>query len=223
MSANMDDKFKVDIREAVNEIMAAKEDADRVNTIEALLNDSQKTITDLTEVITNKESELAASAEEVTNLKAKVEELETKAQEFQGMLAESQDGAKVLEERASAAEGELASIAADRALAGRMAELEEAKVVLSGDKRTAQEERVRNMSEEEFASYKEERTELRAQLEAELKEAASATDSDAAGDSADDVAAAAAVTLNVENASASVQNKYLNFAETLAASMREAK
>ena len=86
MSANMDDKFKVDIRDAVAEIMAAKEDAERINTIEALLSDSQETITELTDLVENKELELSASVEEVTTLKTKVEELEAKAEEFQTLL-----------------------------------------------------------------------------------------------------------------------------------------
>ena len=168
----MDDNFTVDIREAVSQIMAAKEDAERVNTIEALLNDSQKTITDLTESIETKEQELSASAEEVTVLKTKVEELEAKAEECQVMLTDAKKGADALEERASVAEKELAGLEAARALVGRMVELEEAKVALSGEKRAGQEDRVSTMTEEEFAAYKEERTELRAELEAELKEAA---------------------------------------------------
>ena len=223
MSANMDDKFKVDIRDAVAEIMAAKEDADRVNTIEALLNDSQETITELTELVENKQLELSASAEEVTALKTKVEELEAKAEEFQTMLTEAKKGSEALEERASVAEKELADIAAAAALVDRMLELEEAKVALSGDKRTVQEERVRGMSAEEFASYKEERVELRAELAKELKEASKAVDDKDL--SADDAAAAAAAAdLNIENASSSgVAGKYLEFANTLAASMRAAK
>lgn len=230
MSANMDDKFTVDIREAVAEIMAAKEDAERVNTIEALLNDSQKTITDLTESIETKELELSASAEAVTELKTKVQELEAKAEEFEVMLVDAKKGTDALEERASVAEKELAGIESARALAGRMVELEEAKVALSGEKRAGQEDRVSNMNDEEFASYKEERTELRAELEAELKEAASAASdakTDETGLSAEEVAAAAAAaaaaTLNVENASATVQSTYLDFAKSLAASMRADK
>lgn len=228
MSATMnDDKFKGDIREAVAEVMAAKEDAARFNTIEALLNDSQSTINELTESISEKELELATSSEEVTALKTKVEELEAKAEEFLAQLADASKTSEELTERASLAEKELAGIAADKALAGRMADLEEAKVALSGDKREAQETRVRDMGEEEFAAYRDERVELRALLEAELKEAASAADegkNDDKGVTAEEAAAVAAVaaaaTLNVETASASVVSKYLDFGETLAASMR---
>jgi chromosome segregation ATPase len=223
MSENTNDKFKVDIREAVADVMAAKEDAERISAIENLLEDSQKTITDLSEVVTSKELELSASAEEVTTLKTKVEELEAKAEEFQVILAEAKKGTDALEERASVAEGQLAAITADSALAGRMSELEVAKVALSGDKRVAQEERVRAMSDEEFTSYKEERAELRAQLEEELKEAAASKEGEGeptAEEKAAAEAAAAAATLNVENASANVQTRYLDFANALAADMR---
>lgn len=228
MSATMnDDKFKGDIREAVAEIMAAKEDAERFNTIEALLTDSQGTINGLTDVISEKEQELATSTEEVTALKAKVEELEAKAEEFLAQLADASKASEELTERATVAEKELAGIAADKALAGRMAELEEAKVALSGEKREAQELRVRGLDEEEFAAYRDERVELRALLAAELKEAASAAaegKDDNKGVTAEEVAAvaaaAAAATLNVETASASVLSKYADFGETLAASMR---
>lgn len=222
MSLITDEKFKVDIREAVAEIMAAKEDAARVSTIEALLEDSQKTITELTETVTNKETESAALLEVVTNLKTKVKELEAKADEFRNALLEKKTETETLTERASIAEKELAAIVAKAELAARMVELEEAKVALSGDKRMAQTEKVLVMSEEEFASYKEERIELRAELEAELKEAAAvaAVNVVIPTTKREDDAAQAATLLNVERASVTMADKYLDFGKTLAANMR---
>lgn len=224
MSANMDDKFKVDIREAVADIMSAKEDAERVHAVESLLQDSQNAITELTDAVKSKDLELAASSEEVISLRDKIEELELKAAEFQATLAESKQETVEVTERASVAEGKLADIAADASQAARMGELEEAKVALSGEKRPAQEEKVRGMGEEEFASYKEERIEFRAQLEAELKEAASAAE-DLKGPISDEAvnAEGAIVTLNVETASETLTEKYRNFGKHLAASMLEDK
>lgn len=234
MTTTMDEtKFRQGIREAIAEAMAEKEEAKRLENIESLLAAAQNTINDLTEVVTNKDVELASSSEEVTSLKAKVEELKTKTAEFETKLSDADKSADELKERASLAEKELASIEADRALLGRMTELEEAKVVAPDESREAQEERVRAMGTEEFAAYKAERVELRTQLQAELKEAAAVEAAAAAaanedGDSVEEItkkeeaaaAQAAAGLLNMELASEDLLSKYRKLGDGLAARMR---
>jgi uncharacterized coiled-coil protein SlyX len=215
--------------------MAEKEEAKRLENIESLLSVAQNTINDLTEVVSNKDVELATSSEDVTTLKAKIEELEAKTAEFEAKLVDADKTSEELTERATTAEKELASIEADCALTERMTELEEAKVAAPGESREPQEERVRTMNNEEFAAYKTERVELRTQLETELKEAAAVEAAAAAkaaegdeGETAEEKAkreeAAAAVEaasiLNVEFASEDLISKYRKLGEGLAARMR---
>jgi len=235
MTTTMDEtKFRQGIREAIAEAMAEKEEAKRLENIESLLAAAQNTINDLTEVVTNKDVELASSSKEVDSLKAKVEELKAKTAEFETKLSEADKSTEELKERASVAEQELASIEADRALAGRMAELEEAKVAAPGESREAQEDRVRVMDNEEFAAYKAERVELRVQLQTELKEAAAAEAAAAAaadedGDNVEEIAKkeeaaaaqAAAGLLNMELASEDLLSKYRKLGDGLAARMRD--
>jgi len=223
MNANMDEKFKVGIRDAVAEIMAAKEDAERASAIETLLSDSQTTITSLTENLTDKETELATSLEDVLELKVKVEELEAKAEEFKTTISDAKDNSIKLEERASLAETKLEEIAASKALVERMAQLEEAKVAASGDKRELQEDKVRTLSTKEFSAYLTERVELRNELELELREEASKVEEvkPTVEEVDTEAAIAAAGSLNIETASSTLTDKYANFGTQLAANMRK--
>lgn len=235
MNASMnDDKFRDGIREAVREALAEKEEANRIANVEALLHDAKTTINELTQAIADKEVELSSSQEERESLQAKIEELETQLADFTAKLDETEKSREDMEQRATAAEKELASIAADQRLAGRMAELEEAKVIAAGEAREAQEARIKELTDEEFAAYKAERVELRNQLEAEIKAAsesaaASSEDDDAGnevppadieGARKEEAAAAAAATLNVEVASEGIKNKYLEMANKMAERLR---
>lgn len=242
MDATMNaEKFKGGIREAVREALAEKEEANRLAKVEALLNEAETTINELTEAVSDKDTELAAATESSEALKAKVTELEGQLADFTNKLDEADKVREEVEERASAAEKELASIAAEARLSGRMAELDEAKIgAAEGESREAQEARVRELNDEEFAAYKSERVELRNQLAAEFKAAAEATaaeaaatsdksDNDDAGNEVapadiekarkEEAAAAAAATLDVEVASESIKNKYLELANKMAERM----
>ena len=228
-------EMKKSIAEAVREALAEKEAADRQSKVEELLNSAEDTVRDLTETIQGKEAELAAASEERNELLAQVEELKAKADELEAKLADANKSSEELQERASTAEAELHKIAADRALEVRMANLEEAKVAKSGEKREAQAERVRGMSDEEFAAYKEELIELRQAVEAELKEKAAnsegADESEDEGDGVEVAAAdiegarrsaegeAAANTLNVETASEDLRAKFARFGKAMAANL----
>ena len=230
MNATMDvDKFKDGIREALCEALAEKEDAKRLSKLEELVKEAEGTIQNLTEVIGNKEEELASASDSVDELNTAIEELKAKYAELEEKLSAAAEEKKTLEERAAQAESKLASIEAEKRLAGRMRELEEAKVLAAADARQAQEDRVKEMSDEEFTAYKAERVELRNQLEVELKaaaEKASQSDSGNKDDevqpdnkdtaSEDDGAAAAAATLNIEVASVSLRNKYKKLGEAMA-------
>ncbi len=235
MTAKVDhENFVGGVREAVRDALAEKEEADRLSKVEELLQASESTINGLTDTITNKDAEMAASTEERDALLAKVAELETKATELEERLSEANKGSDEHKARAATAEKELASIEDARVLEVRMAELVEAKIASSGEEAlAAQAERIGGMSEEDFSSYKQERVALRTQLETELKAQAEATAAQEAkenkeGAGVDDktsdletankekAAAAAAAQLDIEVPSEDLKTKYKAFGETLA-------
>lgn len=240
MNATMDhDKFVGGIREAVREALAEKEEANRLEKVEELLQTAEDTINELTSTINKKDSELAASTEAQEDLKAKLEELQTKHAELEEKLAAAGNTTQELEERASKAEKELADIAADRQLELRMAELEEAKVSSTDDeRRKAQADRIRGMSDEEFAAYKQELVELRSRLEAELvktntEEASKEEVEDEGGEGVapadlekarkEQAAAAAAATLNIEVASEDIKSKYAKLGMAMAERLKNSR
>jgi len=155
----MDEKLKKDIKAMVAEIFSEKEEAEMKDKTEAALSKSAQTIEELTtaleeknestEELTSKASELDATIEDLTSqleaAKKEVEEVATK-------LAESE---KAIEEMNK-----------DRAAELRMSELEEAGV--SGSDKEAQSAKIREMLDEDFASYKEELVSLREAIVAEL-------------------------------------------------------
>lgn len=231
------EKLKGGIREAFREALAEKEEENRLSKVEELLGQAEATINGLADVVTQKEGDLASISEDRDSLAALVEELKTKAAELEAQISVSSKETEDLEERASLAEKKLADIEAEKRLTGRMVELDEAKVALSGEKREAQSARICEMSDEAFVSYKEERVELRSDLEAQLKSEAAAVVAAAAGEGAQrqgeengegvipadldkaykaTAAAAAAATLNIEVVSEDLKSKYREMAENLA-------
>lgn len=159
-----------DLRDLVREFLEESDQKSKVELAEKLVEKAGKDVEALSEALESKEKELAQTASDkeaflaqVEELKAKVEELEAVAEENHKSLVEAQD-------RATAAVAELASIAQDRALEVRLAKLEEAKVLRSGDKAEEQKTRVREMSDEEFAAYSDELISLRSELEESLRQ-----------------------------------------------------
>jgi len=229
MTAKKDhDNFVGGIREAVREALAEKEEADRLSKVEELLQTAETTINELTDALASKEEEAASTGGEHEALLAKVAELETKTTELEEKLAEADKVSEERESRATAAEKVLAGIENARVIEVRMAELTEAKVSASSeDALAAQAGRVGELSEEEFSSYKQERIELRSQLEAAFKVQAEAAASEKVKEGEEVVApdletvrkeeaAAAAATLDVETPSQELSAKYAEFGAALA-------
>jgi chromosome segregation ATPase len=222
--------FVEGMRAAIKEVLAEREEANQLDKVEELLSRAESTINELSETITAKDEELAAVSTVTEGLKAQIEELKAKAVELEEKLAEADKKAEEREGRAVAAEEKLASIEADKKLTVRMEELAEAKVVKAEDKREAQKERVRAMSDEDFIAYKEELVEMRNEVEAELR-AAAATDEGQTTEGVtvppadldkarrEDAAAAAAATLNIEVVSEDVKSMYHEMAAAMAKSL----
>jgi DNA repair exonuclease SbcCD ATPase subunit len=134
---------------------------------------AEKTIEELLSDVAERDTELAAVTAQAKELTDKVQTLEVKARELEEALAEARKSLDEQKVRAEKAEEALSLIEQERRLHGRVLELEAAKVLKSGDKLEAQRNRVKVMSDEEFASYRDELVDLRSELEAALRESAS--------------------------------------------------
>ncbi len=166
----MDEKLMKDVKAVVAEIFSDKEEVEMQRKAEKALQKSATTIEELTTTLeesSTKNEDLVNSVAvletSVGDLTSELEAAKTKIEEATQKLAESE---KAIEE-----------INKDRAAELRMAELVEAGVTGSDNK--AQASKVREMSEKDFASYRDELVSLRKAVVAEL----SNSEGNAAGES----------------------------------------
>ena len=150
------------VKALVQEILAAREEAELQNSVEELLKKATDTIEQLTASleakdvdIDDKDGEIASMKEELETLKAQIEEKDQKLADLTSSLEE--------------AHNTLAEIEKDRVAAERMTQLEEAKVARSGEARELQLAKVREMSTEDFEEYSVELVSMREALLEEIK------------------------------------------------------
>jgi chromosome segregation ATPase len=155
----MSDELKKDVERLVTEIFSQKEEEAQRAETERALNKSAEAISQLTESLEAKNTELEEVAGTIESLNSKIDELTS---ELEAAKKETEEKANKLTE----AETLIDNMNKDKAAEIRMNELVSVGVALS-DKKT-QSAKVREMSDEEFASYKEELTSIRAAVEAEL-------------------------------------------------------
>jgi len=161
------DTLKQDIEAIVTEIFSDKERAGQVQKTQDALNESAETIETLTQSLEAKVIELEEANVSSKTLTA---EKDTKISELTTELEAAQ--LKVTELEASLVETKeaLESIEKDRVAESRMTELKEEKVAILSDLKT-QTAKVKELTDEEFASYKADRVELRNAVSAELEAA----------------------------------------------------
>ncbi len=154
----MEDKLKNDVEAVVAKIFSEKEEADIRKQTEKALSTAAVTIEDLTVTLETKNSEVLELTEQLSEAKEKATNLES---DLEAVKEEMEEAKK----RSTELEGTLEEIEKDRATELRITELEEAGVI--SDKE-AQMSKVREMSDEDFASYKDELVAVRAAIIAEL-------------------------------------------------------
>ena len=167
----MEDKLKQEVAQIIERILAGKDDDEKMARTETALEESASKIESLTselEAATAKNDELTSK---VVEFEAAEEELDkTKTEEADAAKAAAEETVKKIEDlEAQLAEKteELDDIQKNTVAAGRMAELETAGV--AREDKEAQTTKVREMSDEEFASYKDELESVRKHILAELK------------------------------------------------------
>lgn len=152
-------ELKQDIEQVVAAIFSEKEEADVRRKTEEALEQSAKTITDLTTSLEERNTELSEFEEKLSESESKVSDLETE-------LEAARKEIETFTEKLSETETALEEMKKDRVTELRMSELADSGII---SKKETQAAKVRNMSDEDFTAYKEELLELRAAVEAELK------------------------------------------------------
>ncbi len=170
----MTDKLTQDIQAIVDSIFKQKEEAAMRKETEEALNKSAEKINDLTSSLEAKDEELSEFATKVEELEATISELSGSKEDLEKNLEKAQSDLEAKEEeltkRAEAAEEELLNMKKDQLAQTRYAELEEGGVAATEEKaKKDQIAKIREMEDEEFAAYKDERIELRKSILEELE------------------------------------------------------
>lgn len=194
----MSDKLHEDVRQIVDEIFKKNEEAQMRKETQEALEKSANTITELTDSLEAKDSELAGHREQITKLEETVAGLENtieemkKAQEdLEAEKASFESEKEELNKKVEEATEALESMKKDQIAAVRMGELEEAKV--ASQKKETQLLKIREMTDDEFAAYKEELVSIKESIMAEFNKTNTA--------SSDEVSTDAEMESDVEDAS----------------------
>ena len=169
----MDDKLQKEIADIVTAIFDGKKEEDQrektqqaletaasnIETLTTKVEDNDKVIATLEDEKTALEAELASSKEDAGKDKKEVEDNLVAAK------AEAEESKTKLEEVAT----ELKDLKDEASASARMSDLEEAGILR--DDVDGQKAKVKDMTEEEFASYKDELASIRKSILAEIEEA----------------------------------------------------
>lgn len=232
----IDEKLKEDIKALVASIFSEKEDLDVRKKTEEALNKSAETINELTEALEAKNVNVEEASKKAVELEASVTSLKV---ELEAARKEKEEADQKFEK----ANNELLAIAKEKMANERMLALETSGVVRTD--KDSQKTKVMEMTEEEFAAYKDELVAIKADVLKSLEEAAKieadklASEKAAADKAAADAAAANAgddgiktppanvdpkaaetAAVNLESASNDIVSKYAALGAALAASMK---
>lgn len=179
----MTDQLKKDIEVMVTEIFSQKEEADKKVRTEEALQKAAATISELTEALEKKNTQEGEMASKVAELENAINDLTSKleaaAKEVEGSNSKLADAEKTITEMKK-----------DRATELRMKDLVDSGIALSN--KEVQTAKVRELTDEEFASYKEELISLRKAVEEELSKTAQAAEEQAKKEQEEKEKAAAA-------------------------------
>lgn len=171
----MNDQLIKNIESIVDGIFKKKEEAEMRKETEAALTQAADTITQLTESLEAKDTDHAAEVstlkETISSLEEQVNQMADSAKNFEDELACFDKEKEELVKRAEAAEEELETIKKDQIANERILSLQAAGV--SSTNIDSQRLKVREMSEEEFASYTEELVSIKEAIIKELEANAS--------------------------------------------------
>ncbi len=170
----MTDKLTQDIQGIVDSIFKQKEEINMRKETENALNKSADKITELTSSLEAKDEELTESTAKLDEVNSLVSETVEKNKELEKSLEKATSDFEAEKEglvkKAETAEEELLNMKKDQLSQTRYVELESEGVAAVEDKaKEDQIAKIRDMEDDEFTTYKDERAELRKSVVAELE------------------------------------------------------
>lgn len=166
----MDETLKAQVAEVIKNLFDEKEEAKIREKTEIELQKAATSISELTTALEEKNAE-------VSEFEEKASESETKIQELTSELEAAKKELETANEKLGESEQALEDMKKDRAAETRMSELEDAGVARSD--KDSQMAKVREMTDEDFASYKDELVSIREAVVAELKKDREKAEADA--------------------------------------------
>ena len=158
-----EEEFDAAVQARVEAALSSREDAEARAEAEEALNEAKETFEALKASLEAKDAKVAEYEEALANLDVSTPtEAEVAANE---KLVELEAALQEANDRASVAQAALDTIAREETAASRMAELDEAGVTLDEESAEAQYAKIREMSDEEFQSYKSELSALKAKFD----------------------------------------------------------
>jgi len=158
-----EEEFDAAVQARVEAALSSREDAEARAEAEEALKEAKETFEALKASLEAKDAKVAEYEEALSNLDVSTPtEAEVAANE---KLVEIEAALEEANDRALVAQAALDTIAREETAASRMAELDEAGVTLDEESAEAQYAKIRDMSDEEFQSYKSELSALKAKFD----------------------------------------------------------
>jgi len=163
------EEFSAAVQEKVNEVLSSKEEAQARQEAEEALAEAKSTFEKLRAALEAKDAKIAEYEEALANIdNYNPSEGEVTANE---RVVELEELVENYKHRAEVAEAALDTLAREETAASRMSELEEAGVALEDEEAERQYAKVRDLSDEDFESYKSELIALRSKYASSSAEA----------------------------------------------------
>lgn len=163
------EEFSAAVQEKVNEVLSSKEEAQARQEAEEALAEAKSTFEKLRAALEAKDAKIAEYEEALANIdNYNPSEGEVAANE---RVVELEELVENYKHRAEVAEAALDTLAREETAASRMSELEEAGVALEDEEAERQYAKVRDLSDEDFESYKSELIALRSKYASSSAEA----------------------------------------------------
>lgn len=172
-----DDKLTQDVKSIVDGILQQKEEAEMRKEIEEALEKSAEKINELVSTLEAKDNEMGELQSQikefegtVAELSDKISELEKEKENLEKEKSDFEAEKEELVKQAEEVKTELDNIKKDQLAQARFEELKEAGVAATDDKAIEDQiAKIREMEDEAFVTYKEERVELRKSILSELE------------------------------------------------------
>ncbi len=173
----MSDQLTADVKNIVDDIFRIKEESEMKQETEKALQTSADMITELSgsleakdAKLNDKEAEVSTLGETISDLELKITELTNEKTDLEGEKETFETEKADIVRRAEEAENKIAEMEKDRLSITRVSELKEAGIAATNEKAIEdQASKIREMSDEEFSSYKDELVAIREAIIAELK------------------------------------------------------